>query len=120
MVAIFLLYVGGKLDVHQNYPVATKCVVRAMIKAAELCSSAPQRAARILMDKKDATEAQYDAAIEALTEIPPHEAGWIRSTPQEITGQAADRSFLAGRRSLPWSGAERKVQVGEHRRLGGS
>jgi NitT/TauT family transport system substrate-binding protein len=97
----------------ERYPVATKRVVRALMKAAELCTSDPQLAARILMDKKYVTEAQYDYAIEALNEIPYrawreydpedairffalrlHEAGWIKSTPQEIIDQAADWSFL--------------------------
>jgi NitT/TauT family transport system substrate-binding protein len=97
----------------QNHPVATKRVVRAVLKGAELCSSDPQRAVQILMDKKYVSDAQYDDAIEALNEIPYrawreydpedslrffalrlHEAGWIKSTPQEIIAEAADWSFF--------------------------
>jgi NitT/TauT family transport system substrate-binding protein len=97
----------------QNYPIATKRVIRALLKAAEICASEPQRAVRILTEKKYVTDAQYDAAIEALNEIPYrawrdydpedsirffalrlHEAGWITSTPQEIIARAADWSFL--------------------------
>jgi NitT/TauT family transport system substrate-binding protein len=97
----------------QNYPVATKRVVRAVLKAAEICSSDPQRAARILMNKNYVTDAQYGDAIEALTEIPYrawreydpedslrffalrlHEAGWIKATPQRIIEETADWSFL--------------------------
>jgi NitT/TauT family transport system substrate-binding protein len=97
----------------QNYPIATKRVIRALLKAAEICTSEPQRAVRILTEKKYVTDAQYDAAIEALEEIPYrawrdydpedsvrffalrlHEAGWIKSTPQEIIAKTADWSFL--------------------------
>jgi NitT/TauT family transport system substrate-binding protein len=97
----------------QNYPAATKRVVRAVVKAAEICTSDPQRAVRILTDKQYLTDKQNDFAIEALTEIPYrawrdydpedslrffalrlHEAGWIKSTPQDVIAAAADWRFL--------------------------
>jgi NitT/TauT family transport system substrate-binding protein len=92
-------------------PVATKRAVRAILKAADLCSLEPERAARFLVEKGFAT--RYDYALQALTEIPYHrwreydaedsvrfyalrlhEVGMIKSTPQKIIAQGTDWRFL--------------------------
>jgi NitT/TauT family transport system substrate-binding protein len=95
----------------RNYPVATKRVLRAILKAVDLCASEPQRAAQLLVDRGDA--ARYDYALQALSEIrydvwreydPEdslrfyalrlHEAGLIKSNPQKLIAGHTDWRFL--------------------------
>jgi NitT/TauT family transport system substrate-binding protein len=95
----------------RRHPVATKRAVRALLKAADLCSLEPERTARFLVDK--GYTKNYDYALQALTEIPYHrwreydaedtvrfyalrlhEVGMIRSSPQTIIAQATDWRFL--------------------------
>ena len=52
----------------RKYPMATKRVLRAILKAADLCAYDPERAARLLVDR--GLTAQYDYALQALNEIP--------------------------------------------------
>jgi NitT/TauT family transport system substrate-binding protein len=49
-------------------PVATKRVIRAFLKAAELCASAPETAARLLVD--GGFTPRYDYALQAIEELP--------------------------------------------------
>jgi NitT/TauT family transport system substrate-binding protein len=51
-----------------RYPVATKRVIRAVLKAADLCAGEPELAARLIVES-GFTE-RYDFALEALREIP--------------------------------------------------
>jgi NitT/TauT family transport system substrate-binding protein len=51
----------------QKYPVATKRVLRAILKAVDLCVSEPNRAAQLLVDQGYAK--RYDYALQALSEI---------------------------------------------------
>jgi NitT/TauT family transport system substrate-binding protein len=95
----------------RKHPVATKRVVRALLKAADLCSLEPERTTRLLVDK--GYTKNYDYALQALTEIPYHrwreydaedsvrfyalrlhEVGMIRSSPQKIIAQGTDWRFL--------------------------
>jgi NitT/TauT family transport system substrate-binding protein len=95
----------------RQHPVATKRAVRALLKAADLCSLEPERTARFLVDK--GYTKNYDYALQALTEIPYHrwreydaedsvrfyalrlhEVGMIRSSPQKIIAQGTDWRFL--------------------------
>ena len=94
-----------------KYPVATKRVLRAILKAADLCASDPKRAARLLVDRGYAE--RYDYALQALSEIrydvwrdydPQdtlsfyalrlYEAGLIRSSPQKLIAEHTDWRFL--------------------------
>jgi len=52
----------------EKHPVATKRVVRAILKAADLCASEPARAARMLVD--GGFTPRYDYALQALQELP--------------------------------------------------
>jgi NitT/TauT family transport system substrate-binding protein len=107
----FCCLLNGNPDFIQTHPVTTKRVVRAMLKGADLCVSDPRRVARALVD--DGFTQRYDYALETLTEIPYdkwrefdpedtirfyalrlHEAGMIRSTPQEIIAKGTDWRFL--------------------------
>ena len=50
-----------------SYPVATKRVLRAILKAADLCASDPQWVAQQLVDRGFVP--QYDYALQTLNEI---------------------------------------------------
>jgi NitT/TauT family transport system substrate-binding protein len=95
----------------RNYPVATKRVLRAILKAADLCASDPKRTARLLVDRGYAK--RYDYALQALNDIrydvwrdydPEdtlrfyalrlHEAGLIKSSPQQLIAEHTDWRFL--------------------------
>jgi NitT/TauT family transport system substrate-binding protein len=103
--------VAGNRDFVQKNPVATKRVMRAILKATVICSREPERAAKFMVDKGYSTN--YDYALEAMQEIPYnvwrkydpedtirfyalrlHEAGLIKSSPDEIIKQGTDWSFL--------------------------
>ena len=95
----------------RKYPVATKRVLRAILKAVDLCASEPKRAAQLLVDQGYST--RYDYALQALSEIrydvwrdydPEdtlrfyalrlHEAGLIKSSPQKLIAEHTDWRFL--------------------------
>ena len=107
----FCCMLASNAEYSRRYPVATKRVLRAILKAADLCVSDPQRVARLLVDGGYAKH--YDYALQALMEIPYqkwreydaedtikffslrlHEAGIIKSSPQKIIADGTDWSFL--------------------------
>jgi NitT/TauT family transport system substrate-binding protein len=94
-----------------RYPVATKRVIRAVLKAADLCASEPELAARLIVEG-GFTE-RYDYALQTLTENPYgawreydaedtirfsalrlHELGTIKSSPKQIIANGTDWRFL--------------------------
>ena len=96
--------------VHR-YPVATKRVLRAILKAADLCTSEPELVARFLVDKGYAKN--YDHALATMQDVvyrqwrefaPEdtvrfyalrlHEAGMIHNSPQKIIAQGTDWRFF--------------------------
>jgi len=107
----FCCMLAGSMDYVGNHPVATKRVVRAILKAADLCASEPARAARMLVDGEFTP--RYDYALQALEEIPYdkwreydaedtmrfyalrlHEVGMIKAGPQKIIADGTDWRFL--------------------------
>ena len=95
----------------RKYPVATKRVLRAVLKAADLCASEPERAARLLVERGYAK--RYDYALQALSEVrydvwrdydpedtlrfyglKLHEAGMINTDPQNLIDEHTDWRFL--------------------------
>jgi NitT/TauT family transport system substrate-binding protein len=107
----FCCMVTANREFVRMHPVATKRAVRAILKAANLCTLEPAQAARSLVEKGFATH--YEYALQALTDIPYnrwreynpedtvrfyalrlHEAGMIKSTPQTIIAQNTDWRFL--------------------------
>lgn len=107
----FCCMVVGNRDFVRQHPVATKRVLRALLKAADLCALEPGRAARFLLDKGDTKP--YDLALYGIQEIPYdkwreydpedtvrlfilrlHEIGMITSSPQKIIAQGTDWRFL--------------------------
>ena len=98
-------------DFVRQHPAATKRVLRAILKANQICALEPERAARLLVDK--GYTKQYDYAVQTLKEIPYgnwrdydpedtarfyslrlHEAGLIKNNPQKILAQGTDWRFL--------------------------
>jgi NitT/TauT family transport system substrate-binding protein len=98
-------------DYVRKYPVATKRVLRAVLKAADLCANDPARAARRIVD--GGFTQRYDYAAQTLSEIPfdkwreydpedtirfyalrLHEAGLIKSSPQKIIADGTDWRFF--------------------------
>ena len=95
----------------RKYPVATKRVMRAILKAADICATEPARVARQLVD--GGFTDRYDYALQTLSELPYdkwreydpedtlrfyalrlHEAGMIKSSPQKIIADGTDWRFL--------------------------
>ncbi len=95
----------------QKHPVATKRVLRAILKATDMCALEPARVAQFAMSK-GATDS-YEYALQALKELPYdkwrtlhpedtvrfyalrlREAGIITSSPQKIIAQGTDWRFL--------------------------
>jgi NitT/TauT family transport system substrate-binding protein len=107
----FCCMVAGNTDFVRDHPVATKRVLRAILKAADFCAADPEGAARRLVD--GGFTQRYDYALQTLTELPYdrwhdydpedtlrfyalrlHEAGMIMSTPNKIIAQGTDWRFL--------------------------
>ena len=107
----FCCLLGGDREYVRKYPVATKRVLRAILKAADLCASDPARAARSLVDR--GFTARYDYALQSVSELPYdkwreydpedtlrfyalrlHDAGLIKSSPNKIIADGTDWRFL--------------------------
>jgi NitT/TauT family transport system substrate-binding protein len=102
---------AGNREFVQSHPNATKRAIRAILKANAICALEPERTARYLVDGGFA--ASYDYALQTMREIPYsqwrdynaedtlrfyalrlHEAGLIKSTPNEIIANGTDWRFL--------------------------
>jgi NitT/TauT family transport system substrate-binding protein len=107
----FCCMVAGSADYVSKYPVATKRVVRAILKSADLCASNPTLAARELVERGFLPS--YDDALLALNEtrhdtwrdydaedsvrfyaLRMQETGMIKSSPQQIMASGTDWRFL--------------------------
>jgi len=101
----------GNRDYIRKYPVASKRVLRAILKAADWCAADPAQVARRLADS--GFTPRYDLALQALSELPYdkwreydaedtirfyalrlHEIGMIKSSPQRIIADGTDWRFL--------------------------
>jgi NitT/TauT family transport system substrate-binding protein len=95
----------------REYPTATKRALRAILKAADLCATDPERSAQRLVD--GGWTPRYDHALQTLTDLPYaswrefdpedtmrfyalrlHEIGMIKSTPNKIIADGTDWRFL--------------------------
>jgi NitT/TauT family transport system substrate-binding protein len=107
----FCCMLAGNRDFIRRNPVATKRVLRAILKSADLCVSDPVGTARRMVEGGFA--ARYDYALQTLKEVPYNkwreydpedtmrfyalrlrEAGMIKSNPSKIIAEAADWRFL--------------------------
>jgi NitT/TauT family transport system substrate-binding protein len=108
----FCCMLAANREYVARYPVATKRVIRAVLKAADLCAGEPEVAARLIVEG-GFTE-RYDYALQTLTENPYgawreydaedtlrfyalrlHELGMIKSSPQKIIANGTDWRFLS-------------------------
>jgi NitT/TauT family transport system substrate-binding protein len=107
----FCCLLTANQDFVRACPIATKRVLRAVLKGADLCIADPERVARQLV--ADGFTANIDYARQMLAEVPYgvwrdydpedtmrfyalrlHEAGLIRSTPNKLIAEGADWRFL--------------------------
>lgn len=103
---------SANADFARRNPVASKRVLRAILKATGICADSPALVARQLVD--EGFSDQYDYTLQALTEIPYavwrdydpedtirfyslrlREAGMIGAIPQQIIADGTDWRFLA-------------------------
>src|SRR5262249_54909532 len=102
----FCCMVAGHRSFVRRHPEATKRVLRALMKANDLCATDPSGAARLVSGRNNTS---YDYAAETMKELPYgrwreydaeatirfyalrlHEAGLIKSSPQKILAQGTD------------------------------
>jgi NitT/TauT family transport system substrate-binding protein len=107
----FCCTLAAHRDYVRKYPVATKRVLRAIVKAVDLCSTQPERVAQRIVDA--GFTPRYDHALQTLKEIPYNkwreydaedtirfyslrlrEAGMIKSPPNKIIAQGTDWRFF--------------------------
>jgi len=107
----FCCMLAANRDFVNQHPVAAKRALRAVLKAADLCASEPERVARFLSDKL--YEPRYAIGLDVLERIPYNrwrefnpedtlrfhalrlrEVGMIESTPQQIIERGSNFSFL--------------------------
>jgi NitT/TauT family transport system substrate-binding protein len=107
----FCCMVVGNREFINDHPRATKRVLRAILKANDICAAAPEAAARRLVDA--GFTQRYDYALQTLTELPYaswreydpedamrfyalrlHEVGMIKSSPNALIAEGTDWRFL--------------------------
>jgi NitT/TauT family transport system substrate-binding protein len=107
----FCCMVLGNRAFVQQHPVATKRVLRAILKAADLCASEPERTAQFIVEHAYAK--RYDYALQVMQDLPYrtwreydpedtvrfyalrlHEAGMIHNSPQKLIAQGTDWRFF--------------------------
>ena len=107
----FCCMLAGNREFVRSKPVATKRVVRAILKAADLCATQPERVARQIVD--GGFTPRYDYALQTFNDVPYnnwrdydaedtirfyalrlHDIGMIKSSPQKIIADGTDWRFL--------------------------
>ena len=107
----FCCIFASNRDFVRRHPVATKRALRALLKATDICATAPEQVARLIVDGGYTRD--YEFALQAMRAIPYnrwrsydvedsvrfyalrlHEAGMIKSSPQKIIAQGTDWRFL--------------------------
>lgn len=107
----FCCMLSGNTEFIRNNPVATKRVLRAILKATDLCTLESEWVAQKLVE--EGFTARYDYALQTVNEVPYgkwreydpedtirfyalrlHEADLIKSSPQEIIAGGTDWRFL--------------------------
>jgi len=107
----FCCMLAGNRDYVRRHPAATKRVIRAFLKAADLCARAPEQAARTLVE--GGFTDRYEYALETLNENPYggwrdygaedsvrfyalrlHDLGFVKSSPQKVLAEGTDFRFF--------------------------
>lgn len=102
---------AGNREFVRKHPVATKRVLRAMLRAADICTQDPDRAARLMSER--GYEKRFDVGREILRSLPYsrwreanpedtirfhalrlREVGLIKSTPEKLIAQGTDWRYL--------------------------
>jgi NitT/TauT family transport system substrate-binding protein len=107
----FCCMLAGNPQFIDRHPIATKRVLRAILKVTDLCVAEPERVAQRLVD--GGFTPRYDYALQTLIEVPYgkwreydpedtirfyalrlHEAGMIEASPNDIIAEGTDWRFL--------------------------
>ena len=107
----YCCFLATRTEFARQYPIATKRVLRALLKAVDLCVSDPKQIAQLLV-AQGYTD-RYDFALQMLNEtrfdvwrdydpndtllfyaLRIHEAGLIKSSPQKLIAEHTDWRFL--------------------------
>jgi NitT/TauT family transport system substrate-binding protein len=107
----FCCMLGGNREYVQKHPIATRRVVRAILKATDLCAQEPARLAQNISNR--GLIGRYDYDRQALSELPYykwreynaedtirfyslrlHETGLIKATPNQIMAENTDWHFF--------------------------
>ena len=107
----YCCFFATRTEFARQYPIATKRVLRAILKAVDLCVSDPKQIAQLLVDQ--GYTSRYDYALQALSEIRYNvwreydpedslrfyalrmrEAGMIRSSPNKLIAEHTEWRFL--------------------------
>jgi NitT/TauT family transport system substrate-binding protein len=107
----FCCTLAGNREFVRAHPMATKRVLRAILKAADICAAEPEQVTRRMVE--DGFTERYDYALETLTGLPYdiwhqfdpedslrffalrlREVDMIKSTPQQIIAEGTDWRFL--------------------------
>ena len=107
----FCCMLAGNREFVRKHPVATKRALRAILKAADVCGTAPEQAARFIVD--NGFTPRYDYALQAIKDLPYgqwreyspedtmrfyalrlHEVGMLKAGPQKLIAQGSDWHFF--------------------------
>jgi NitT/TauT family transport system substrate-binding protein len=107
----FCCMVTANREFVAHNPIATKRVLRAFLKAADVCTNEPERVARYLLER--GIEPRYEISLEVLKSLPYarwreanpedtlrfyalrlHEVGMIKTHPNKLIAQGTDWRFL--------------------------
>src|SRR5918994_594653 len=103
----FCCMVAGNTEFVRDHPIATKRVLRAILKANDICAAEPERVARLVVDA--GIMERYDHTLQTLVELPYaswrdfdaedsmrffalrlHEVGMIRASPNALIAENTD------------------------------
>lgn len=107
----FCCMISANRDFIGKYPVATKRVMRAILKSADICAQEPARVAKFLVDK--GYETPYEIGLDVLKTLPYrrwreanpedtlrfhanrlHEVGMLKTSPNKLIAQGTNWRFL--------------------------
>jgi NitT/TauT family transport system substrate-binding protein len=107
----FCCMLAANTDYVRKHPIATKRIMRAIFKAADICVAEPARAARMLVDGGHME--RYDDSLQGMAEVPfgqwreydpedslryyalrMYEVGLIKTSPNELIAEGADWRVL--------------------------
>jgi NitT/TauT family transport system substrate-binding protein len=107
----FCCMLAGNQEFVRKHPIATKRALRAILKAADVCGTAPEQAAQLIVDK--GFTPRYDYALQAIKELlygqwreysaedtmrfyalRLNEVGMLKSSPQKLMAQGTDWRFF--------------------------